>query len=165
MGIRESLLKQRIKKAGKGLSIKIGVELKVHPAAGAVARVLQRAGTLVPASFEIVKGAFADIVEKVALVIGNTSTTCLESLGKGVPVFVVGNGFGLTQNPIPEEIDQDLWRLCDTAGELRTALWLFAERSESKKKRHESLSKKIRDIYFEPVTREGVRKFLRLERP
>ena len=115
-----------------------------------------------PKLFEFVSGDFNDCVEKSNLLISSASSVCLETLAKGIPVIVIGNRHGLTHNPIPETITQDIWRLCYTHEEIVDAIQFYKNHSLGKIKEHEEIGKRIREEYFEPVTREGVRRFLGL---
>lgn len=84
----------------------------------------------------------------------------METLAKGIPVIVVGNNSGLTHNPIPETITSDIWRLCHTPQAIADAIQFYQTHGAEKIKEHEEAGKRIREEYFEPVTREGVREFL-----
>lgn len=116
-----------------------------------------------PRQFEFVSGDFNDCVEKVNLLIGNTSSTCVEALAKGVPVIIIESQSGLTQNPIPENIKEDIWVLCYTAEELTKAMLFYTDRDEGMVKKHELVAQKIKEDYFEPVKNRSVRRFLRLK--
>ena len=113
--------------------------------------------------FEFVSGDFNDCVEKSNLLISSASSACMETLAKGIPVIIIGNSHGLTQNPILETITDDIWRLCYTPQEIADAIQVYQNRSSEKIKEHEEAGKRIRGEYFEPVTREGVRRFLGLQ--
>ncbi|OQX91511.1 MAG: hypothetical protein B6D58_07685 [candidate division Zixibacteria bacterium 4484_95] len=115
-----------------------------------------------PKEFEFVNGEFNDYIEKSNLLISSASSVCLETLAKGIPVIVVGNRHGLTHNPIPENIIEDIWQLCHTPEEIAKAIQFYKNRSQEKIKEHEKIGRRIRQEYFEPVTRDGVRRFLRL---
>jgi hypothetical protein len=112
--------------------------------------------------FEFVDGDFGDCVEKSNLLISSASSACMETLAKSIPVIIIGNSHGLTQNPIPETITDDIWRLCYTPQEIADAIQFYQTRSPEKIKEHEEIGKRIREEYFEPVTREAVRRFLGL---
>ncbi|RJQ26452.1 hypothetical protein C4565_06850 [Candidatus Parcubacteria bacterium] len=115
-----------------------------------------------PERFEFLNGDFRDCVEKSYLLISNASSVCMETLAKGIPVIVIGNSHGLTHNPIRETITDDVWRLCNTPEEVTKAIQFYRGRSFEKIKEHEAACIRIREGYFEPVTRRGVRKFLGL---
>ena len=97
------------------------------------------------------------------MMLGNTSSTCLESLALGIPVVIIGSQSGLTQNPIPENVNKDIWRICYTPEELSDAISHFLNISDEERDILKKIGEEIREMYFEPVTREGVRKFLRLQ--
>lgn len=113
--------------------------------------------------FEFVQGDFNLCVEKSNILISCISSTCLETLAKGIPVIVITSKFGLIQLDIPKDIKQDIWRLCYETQEVCDAIIYYANRDVDTIKKHEEIGRKIRENYFEPVTRESVRKFLRLQ--
>lgn len=117
-----------------------------------------------PKKFEFVRGDFSKCVEKSNLLISSASSACMETLAKGIPVIVVGNRHGLTHNPISETITEDIWRMCYSLEEIKRAIQFYQNRSPEKIKEHEEIGKRIREEYFEPVTREGVRRFLGLRK-
>ncbi len=135
--------------------------IKPHPATSQLQ--IQRAfGAGWPEQFEFMGGDFGNCIEKSNLLISSASSACMETLAKGIPVIIIGNNCGLTQNPIPETITEDIWRLCYSPEEVTDAIQFYQTRSPEKIKEHEEIGKRIREEYFEPVTREGVRDFLGL---
>jgi len=114
-------------------------------------------------NFEFIEGNFKDCVVKAKIMIGNTSSTCLETLAIGIPVIIIGSQSGLTQNPIPEDVNKDIWRICYTPKELSNAISHFLNISNEERDNFKKTGEEIRAMYFEPVTRESVRKFLRLQ--
>ncbi|MCK4815759.1 hypothetical protein KA005_08315, partial [bacterium] len=135
--------------------------IKPHPTVSQ-SQIQTAFGSEWPKEFEFVSGDFNDCVEKSNLLISSASSVCLETLAKGIPVIVVGNRHGLTHNPIPETITEDIWQLCYTQEETADAIQFYKNRSPEKIKEHESIGRRVRKEYFEPVTREGVRRFLQL---
>ena len=119
-------------------------------------------GAVWPHQFEFISGDFGDCVEKSNLLISTASSVSMETIAKGIPVIIIGNNSGLTQNPIPETIISDIWRLCYTDEEIKQAITFYRNRGPEKIREHEVAGKKIRGEYFEPVTQKGVRAFLRL---
>ena len=114
-----------------------------------------------PVQLEFVGGDFNDCVEKSNLLISTGSSSCMHALSKGIPVIIIGSQSGLTHNPIPQDIEQDLWRLCYGIDELSNAIDFYMNRDDQTLHRHEIIGEKIRKEYFEPVTRDAVRKFLK----
>ena len=137
--------------------------IKPHPTVSQ-SRIQMAFGSGWPEQFEFVSGDFSDCVEKSNLLISSASSACMETLAKGIPVIIIGNSQGLTQNPIPETITENIWRLCYTTSEIAKAIQFYQNRSSEKIKKHEEVGRMIRKEYFEPVTREGVRVFLGLNK-
>jgi len=135
--------------------------IKPHPTASQ-SQIQGAFGPGWPEQFEFVDGDFSDCVEKSNLLISSASSACMETLAKGIPVIIIGNSFGLTHNPIPKTITDDIWRLCYSPQEVVEAIQFYQSRSPEKIKEHEKAGRRIREEYFEPVTREGVRRFLGL---
>ena len=143
------------------LNKEIRLWIKPHPATP-ISVIKKGFGREWPKELELVTGDFSDCVEKSNLLISSASSACLETLAKGIPVIVVGNRHGLTYNPIPGTITEDIWRLCYSPKEIAKVIQCYKNRSQEKIKEHEEAGKKIREEYFEPVTRENVIKFLRM---
>jgi hypothetical protein len=119
-------------------------------------------GSTWPEQFEFVDGEFGEFIEKSNLLISAASSTCMETLAKGIPVIIVGSRTGLTHNLIPESLNSDIWRLCYNSQEVADAIQFYQNRTPEKIFKHEKTGKKIREEYFEPVTKDGVRRFLGL---
>ena len=135
--------------------------VKPHPTASQ-SRIQGAFGAGWPKRFEFVNGDFNDCVEKSNLLISSASSACMETLAKGIPVIIIGNSYGLTHNPVPETITSDIWRLCYSPEEIKRAIQFYKSRDSEKIKEHEEAGTRIREEYFEPVTGEGVRRFLGL---
>ena len=60
---------------------------------------------------------------------------------------------------------QDLWRPCRTPNDIENEVEYYQNRSDEEINRHKEIGLKIREDYFEPVTKEGVRNFLMLDLP
>lgn len=143
------------------LNKNIRLWIKPHPATPP-SMIKKNFGTDWPKEFEFIGGDFNECVEKSNLLISSVSSVCLETLAKGIPVIVVGNRYGLTHNPIPGTITEDIWRLCYSPKEIAKAIQCYKNRSQEKIKEHEEVGREIRAQYFEPVTRDGVKKFLNI---
>lgn len=131
------------------------VRVKSHPAA--VARTLRDTGARAAATgFEVVDGDFDDLLGDCDVLVSSASTVCVEALACGVPVIVLGNSRGITLNPIPDEVDRELWKLCHTPAQLSAALHDYARRDRATIARHRELGMAIRERYFAPFDREAV---------
>ena len=114
-----------------------------------------------PNEFIIVEDQYSDLINKVDLVIGNASSTCIEALSHAVPVIVIGNQNGITQNPIPGSIPKDIWKLCYTIDDFNDSVNKLCFRvTESDTNLYREIAHYICQNYFETVTKESVNKFL-----
>ncbi len=150
--------------SNKPLPQKTRFLVKPHPSAKPIEPQLKTLNLALPDCAQFIHGEFNDVVELADLMISNTSSTGLEAMAKGVPVIIIGNQIGITQNPIPENLNTNMWRLCYSPEEVSEAIQFF---SNSDHKDHSIQSEecaKIRELYFNPVNRETVRKFLLLDR-
>jgi hypothetical protein len=103
---------------------------------------------------------FEIAIENSHLLIGNSSSTSLETLARGIPVIVIGNSHGLTYNPIPKEISRKIWKLCYSKEELVGAINYFRNNSTNFKKLFKTTGEQIRNDYFARVTPSSIRKLL-----
>jgi len=116
-----------------------------------------------PKEFITIQGLSSDYIPQSDIMIsGGATSICLETIALGIPVIVVENLEGLNYNTIPEEIPQDLWRLCRTSDDIKNAIEFYRNRSDGEFIRHKEIGLKIRKDYFEPVTKESVLKLLML---
>ena len=116
-----------------------------------------------PNKFNIVQDKYSDLLNRADLVIGNSSSTCMEALSHAVPVIVIGNQNGITQNPIPRSISKNMWSLCYTIDELYDSVdKLYFRVTESDTNLYREIAQDICRNYFEPVTKESVNKYLML---
>ncbi len=136
---------------------KLDFIIKPHPALDLSQ--LEKKFSKWPKKIEYFKEDFFDILKKTDLLIGNNSSTCMESLACAVPVIIIGSQRGLTQNPIPNTISKEIWELCYTCDELMSSIKRLID-SNINRKTIINLSKQIREDYFEPVNKENVSKFL-----
>lgn len=143
----------------KGLNIRFWI--KPHPTWGPerIRRLLPEGW---PEEFHFKIGDFHDSVESANLLISNASSVSLEALAKGVPVIVVGARAGIDQNPIPETISRDIWTVVHAPDECVGAIKKFQIMEKSRALDIGTISRDVRERFFEPVTRQGVSRFLEL---
>jgi surface carbohydrate biosynthesis protein (TIGR04326 family) len=113
-----------------------------------------------PANFKAASGDFRACLRQVSLLIGNTSSTCVEALAKGLPVIIIGSQRELTQNPIPKDVSREIWRLCYTVDELAEAVEHFMTLPDPIRNKLKEIGSSIREAFFERVTAENTRKFI-----
>jgi len=89
-----------------------------------------------------------ELLEVASVLISTASSVCVEAVSVGVPVALYGSRFGVTMNPIPENISSKLWRIFYTPEQLLEIIF----RAQDNKQR----SSIVKDL-FHPVTKEGTR--------
>ncbi len=116
-----------------------------------------------PDALEFVTGNFQDCLDQADVLVSSGSSVSMEALAQGVPSVVVGSQSGLSYIPIPDEVDEGLWRLCYTPKELSAALEYFQSRDPATLQNHRKLGDAVREGYFAKLTSHGVRQLLNLE--
>ena len=86
----------------------------------------------------------------------------MESIVFGIPVVIMRNSRGITFNPIPKEIPQGIWSICDSSDEIIDLIRQYNNMSAEQIHNYKHLGKQVRESYFEPVTKKSVQKFLEL---
>jgi hypothetical protein len=110
--------------------------------------------------YKFSSGEFNDILEESDLVITNASSTAVESLARAVPVIIIGEENGILQNPIPTDINKEMWHVCYTHLDIEKSIIKFSNKKS--KINFENEAFKIREKYFNQVNRDSVKKFLNL---
>ena len=116
-----------------------------------------------PKSFEFIAIDTQTALRKADILVSGMSSICLETIALGVPVLVIDQPRGLQYNPIPDKLEQDLWKQCSSSQDILDGIEHYRKRDEEELVRHKQLGLQIRKTYFEPVTRVGVLKFLGIE--
>ncbi len=151
---------QLVRAATKNFSTEYGYfRIKPHPTYS-IEAIRSLIGVHESGNIEFVSGDFHDTIEKSDLLISNSSSVCLESLAKGVPVIVIGSASGVTQNPIPPDLAPEMWHLVHDSVELSALIQTFRTSSSANKEMLRATGRKIRASYFNPVTVESVQNFV-----
>jgi len=136
--------------------------LKPHPTVQ-LETLKERLGDKWSSRFQVGENPTPEEIRKSNLLITGMSSVGLEAVVMGVPVIVVETMRGLSYNPIPESVPGKLWRSCRSSEEILDAIDYFRNRTPDEVKEHQELSASIKNDYFEPVTKEGVYRFLESE--
>jgi len=125
--------------------------IKPHPAQTRdyVSRLIHR----LPSTCKMVEDTFNVLLEKADVVLSMASSVCLEALASGVPVAIIAGGRGLIHNPIPADVNKQLWSLIIEYDTLEKSLRDLASVSKPELMKE---AERVRQQYFEPVTREAV---------
>jgi hypothetical protein len=137
---------------------KVKVEAKIHPA-------FDREKFLnleLPININYVSSDVYENLRSTDLVIGNTTSVIVEALAMGIPVLIVGSRRGFTQNPIPENISTEMWKLCFSKKSLIENILHYMESQLKNSDRYLSLGNKYREGIFERSTVESVQNLLKI---
>jgi hypothetical protein len=110
--------------------------------------------------FSLVDESFIDCLSKSNMVISGLSGAVIESIVLGIPVVLLRNHRGITFNPIPKEIPQGIWTMCESSDEIIGLIKKYSSNSDEQLQGYKELGKQVRKNYFEPVTKESVQKFM-----
>jgi CDP-glycerol glycerophosphotransferase (TagB/SpsB family) len=115
-----------------------------------------------PKEFIFVQGSSEKHLYSSTLLVTGMSSIALESIAIGIPVIIFKHPERLPLIPVPHDVPEDSWRYCIDDSQFSDAINYFSCMGTRKSKKIIENSKKIRNKYFEPVTRYGVIKFLEL---
>jgi hypothetical protein len=104
-------------------------------------------------NLEITDKNMHELLEICSVMISSTSSSCVEAVSVGIPVAIYGNRYGVTLNPIPTNVPNEMWEVFYTKSELL----LFVSKAIAQKSRHPIVS----DL-FHPMSKEGVRELFTL---
>jgi hypothetical protein len=114
-----------------------------------------------PSSFKFTEErSFPDLLIKSSILVTEASSVCLESFAFGKPVIIIENSSGLTYDPVPSDIPSALFKKCSSLIDISEALNNFLTISKEQLIKNIDLGKQIRNNYFERVTKEGINRFL-----
>ena len=80
----------------------------------------------------------------------------------GKPVIIIGSRAGLTQNPIPKELNTKIWTLCYDEHDLTKALNKYINLSSNEIMLNQVIAEEVRNNYFEKITPNTVKSFLNI---
>lgn len=146
-----------LKKINKEYNLKINI--KPHPALN-FEKVIKSLKNEWITEAKIVTGDFNKFLIEADIVVGSASSTMLESIARGVPVIVIGNNSGLTQNPIPKNISNFIWEICFSPLEIVDSLHKFFSYKKDDRIKLKEYSDQIKKDYFSPLSKKGVKKLL-----
>jgi CDP-glycerol glycerophosphotransferase (TagB/SpsB family) len=100
--------------------------------------------------------SFPEMLARTDLLITEASSVCLEAMACGVPVIIMENDEGLMFDPVPKGTPSHLYARANTQEQLIDGINGFAALTLEAQERLKVDGSKIRDDYFEPITKEGV---------
>ena len=106
------------------------------------------------------ENSFPSLILESSLLITEASSVCLESFALGKPVIVVQSNTGLTYDPIPDDIPQELFRRSHNDDSLSEAIIHFVNLNLDQRASLVNIGKDIKSKYFEPISTSGIDLFL-----
>ena len=104
--------------------------------------------------------SFPVLLNSSKVLVTEGSSTCLESIAKGVPVILLKSNVRIFQNPLPEGIDNITYSICHSSNEIINSLNKYLLMNSEQQKKLKKISSLIRDEYFQPITESGTNRFL-----
>jgi hypothetical protein len=138
---------------------KIEFVIKLHPALS-LELIQKKISFNITEKFRFLTGSFNCAIENAHLLMGNSSSTSLETLARGIPVIVIGNSHGLTYNPIPKGITKKIWRICYTQKEIIYSIHYFQNNASNFVELYKKTGEQIRKDYFAPTTATSINKLM-----
>lgn len=113
--------------------------------------------------FNFFNGPFQEILSDSLIILGNTSSALMESIVNGVPLIIIPEPFGITQNPIPIIIDNKLIKICKDILDLDKLIYFYTEQNTNQRRTNFNLGRKYKNSYYLTPTYENVNKFLNIK--
>jgi len=104
-----------------------------------------------------------DLLQKHSITIGSASSALIESLIRYSPVLIIANK-NIIQNPIPDSINSNIWKVCYTKQELLASLTYLEKYISNNYNDLKNESLLVKTNYFEKPTKQLTREFLGLEK-
>jgi len=152
----------RVIKAANLVSMKKGsfeVVIKPHPAQS-LSKLMVGLDELPQHISFTEERSFFKLLSSSSLLITEASSTCLEAMAFEVPVIMMNNQNGLTYDSIPNRISNKMYRKVNSQMQLTQAIEKFVSLTFANKQQLKLESKKVRDEYFEPITQDGINRFM-----
>ncbi|TGK30918.1 hypothetical protein EHQ12_18885 [Leptospira gomenensis] len=113
-----------------------------------------------PKGFSYVSGDFNESLLSSNLLVGFSSSTCLEAVAMGIPTIVIRGGKEPTSHPLDERVPKEIWSVCYTSEEFKEQVLDIRSSYDSKKELYQEIGAWIRENYFSPVDEGSKRRML-----
>ena len=107
--------------------------------------------------------SFPKLLNESDILITEASSTCLEAISIGVPELIIRGKSGVFLNPIPKDLDKELYRFCSSKEDIIANINHYYNLNDLQRHQLKLLSQKIKANYFEPITQEGINRFLNID--
>jgi len=138
---------------------KIKIVVKGHPSYRIEEVINQFGKRRWPSRFEIFEGSMKDILENTTVAIGSNSSSMIESIVRGIPVVLMNRQSVLNSN-ILENSKIEMLAVCYSKEEMAEAIKKFFLLSMDKINEFKKTGEQMRDMYFKPLSDDGLMAFL-----
>ena len=135
--------------------------IKLHPACNP--NKIFKAEEKLPNNFSLVDGNFNYYIEKSNLLISSASAVCMETIALGIPVIIIENRNGLSENPISPQINSTIYKKCSNSNEILNAILFFRNITKEQCIQYSKDAEWIKKNFFTKPTRKNTLEFLGLE--
>ena len=115
-----------------------------------------------PSNFEFVDKNTIDLMYNSDLMISGISSICLESICIGLPLIIIEKDKCLNFDPIPQEIDNNIYHRVNDDKELNKSINFFLNLSKQENEILKLNASKIKNYYFEKPTKENKQQMLKI---
>ena len=158
----QEILQALIKSSDFMVANDIRITLKSHPTMS-IEDVKNLIGSDYFNIFSLVDEPFIESLSKSNLLISGLSGAAIESIVFGIPVLLLRNRRGITFNPIPKDIPQGIWSICDSSDQIIEFIKKQYTISNDELMNYKKFGKQVRERYFEPINNQSVYNFLEFE--
>jgi len=134
--------------------------LKFHPTNNRN-RIISKLSQSLPKNFKIAENDVNTILKKSDILIGGTSSICLESMAMGLPVIIANFSHGIRYNPIPKTIPKKMWSIVNNYKELSQNLNLLTKNLINDRDYFQKEGQKIKSMFFNPINNRYLAQFLK----
>jgi len=106
--------------------------------------------------------SFPRLLNQASLLVTEASSTCMEAIASGVPVIIMENDEGLTYNPLPEDMPNEIYRRISSSEQIVDAIRHYSSLTSQERNTLVAIVYKIKEEYFEPVTKEGIERLMNI---
>ncbi len=136
-----------------GLKKNVRVLVKPHPSY-TIEQFKRLAPELSDPRLEYTDKDMPELLELASIMISTASSVCVEAVSVGIPVAIYGSRSGITMNPIPANVPNELWDVFYTSKQLAEFMQVALEKKERAS---------IVNELFHPIDEEGTRALFAFE--
>lgn len=111
-------------------------------------------------TFEVDTQKISDSLASIKLALGSSSSVLVEILTFGIPVIIIANKNGISQNPIPPGVPDNMWKISYSGDDLQVLLEELLQYDSEDYLKLSELGQKVQSLCFESPNKYNVSEFL-----